>query len=495
VASVSVLAALGAQGTGLRCPSQRVEAWSPGDLNPMTWLGSAASAAVGDVWKAAMIGLWSAGLWLLQLAFKIIDAFSTPDLSANGPMAAVLPTTLSIGAGVAVLMMFVQLAVALIRRDGQSLGRVLLGIAQFGAVWLAYLGVAAGLVAAASGLEQTLLHTMLQVDRMGAVDLTRSWPRQVEDTTLATVLGVLSLLLVIPAAFFYLLIMFVREAALIILVATAPISAAGLVNDSTKAWFWKSLRWFISCLLISPAAALVLGVGVKLSAGVVAGNGDKTAAAAGMAVVGTIVIAIGACCPLVLFRLLAFVEPGTASGAALRQSWSQAGGMSGVISGGPTQGAASSAAAVSGSDGRSGGESGAESQTGSRLAGILGPVGQGIGAATSMAHRAVDIGSDVLGQAGVGSPGYSLTPTDQRGARRSSGGAVPNSSNSDSSSGADSAGSQTPSARPTTPTPPTPPLSGGDLPGDGLPGGGLPSGGAGAGGAGGGAEAAAVIAL
>jgi type IV secretion system protein TrbL len=40
------------------------------DLNPISWLGDAASAAVADVWKAAMIALWSAGLWLLTLAFR-----------------------------------------------------------------------------------------------------------------------------------------------------------------------------------------------------------------------------------------------------------------------------------------------------------------------------------------------------------------------------------------------------------------------------------------
>ena len=68
------------------------------DINPIDWLGDAASAAVADAWKAAMIGLWSAGLWLLTLAFEVIDAFTTPDLTAQGPMGAVLPTTLWIGA-------------------------------------------------------------------------------------------------------------------------------------------------------------------------------------------------------------------------------------------------------------------------------------------------------------------------------------------------------------------------------------------------------------
>src|SRR5215218_10391135 len=366
------------------------------DLNPVSWLGDAATAAVAGVWKAAMIALWSAGLWLLTLAFQIIDAFTSPDLSAEGPMGAVLPTTLWIGASVAVIMMSVQLTVALIRRDGQSLGRVLLGVGQFGLVWVGYLGVAGALVTAAAGLSRGILQAMLDVDSLSAVNPSSSWPREVVDTTVATVLGISSLLLLIPASFFYLVIMFVREAALIILAATAPISAGGLVSDSTRTWFWKSLRWFISCLLIAPTAALVLGIGVQLSEGVVTGTGDSTAQAACMAVIGAVMVAIGAVCPLVLFRLLAFVEPGTASGAALRQSWSDAGGLSGVLSGGGGQSISSGAAAHSGGDGRSGGEAAAEAQSASRLTAMLGPVGAavstGTGVAASLAHRAVGIG-------------------------------------------------------------------------------------------------------
>jgi type IV secretion system protein TrbL len=395
------------------------------DINPISWLGDAASAAVADAWKAAMIGLWSAGLWLLTLAFEVIDTFTTPDLTAQGPMGSVLPTTLWIGASVAGVMVFVQLTVALVRRDGRSLGRVLLGVAQFGLVWVGYLGVAGALVAAAAGLSRGILQAMLDVDSLSAFDPTGSWPREVVDTTVATVLGLSSLLLLIPASFFYLVIMFVREAALIILAATAPISAGGLVSDSTRTWFWKSLRWFISCLLIAPTAALVLGIGVKLSEGVVAGNGDSTAQAAGMAVIGAVMVAIGAVCPLVLFRLLAFVEPGTASGAALRQSWTDAGGLSGVLSGGGGQSISSGAAALSGGDGRSGGEAAAEAQSSSRLASMLGStgasVGAGVGAATSLAYRAVAVGSDVLGSAGVGHPGYGMPSTEQRSSRRTSG--------------------------------------------------------------------------
>lgn len=459
------------------------------DLNPLHWFGDAAGKVVGDVWKAAMTGLWSAALWILKLAFRIIDQFTTPDLSAGGPMGAVLPTTLWLGAALAVIMMFVQLTVALLRRDGQSLGRIFLGIGQFGLVWVGYLGIAAGLIAAAAGLSHGILSSMLHIKVMSDFDFSQSWPDKIDDITLATVLGVLSLLVVIPAAFFYVLIMLVREAALIILVATAPISAGGLVSDVGKVWFWKTLRWFFSCLLISPMAALLLGIGVKLSEGVISppgkppkinGPGDFQKAAewanqvntsqAGMAIVGCIVIAIGAVCPLILFRLLAFVEPGTASGAALRQSWSEAGGMSGLLGGGRSTG--SSAATQSSSDGRSGGEAGAESLTQSRLSTAMGAFGTGMAAATSIASRAADIGSDILGQAGVGSPGYSMTPTDERYSRRGTSTLSAHSADGADGSSGDDAGTSGGGTPPPPPPPSSPP---------GPPGGG---GGAGAGGAG-----------
>lgn len=417
------------------------------DLNPMTWLGDLAAEAIADVWTAAMVSIWSAGLWLLGLAFRVIDALTTPDVSETGPMGAVLPTTLWLGASVAVVMMFVQLTLALVRRDGRSLGRVVLGVLQFGLVWVGYLGAAGGFILAAAELARGILQAMLDVDSLSAVDPANSWPRDVVDATAATVLGLSSLLLVIPAAFFYVIIALVREAALIILIATAPISAGGLLSDSTRSWFWKSLRWFFASLLITPMAALMLGIGVQLSAGVVAGNGDSTAQAAGTAVVGAVMVAVGAVCPLVLFRLLAFVDPGTASGSALRQSWNDAGGLPGIARSGG-HGSGSGTAAASAGDGRSHGEAAAEAQSVGRLGAAAGAVGgaaaAGVGVVAAVAHRTVDLAADVLSAGGVGHPSYPAGS----GQRRSQRAVAPSSSGGATT---DAGGGTAPS-----PTPPIP---------------------------------------
>ena len=487
------------------------------DINPLHWLGSAALGAATDTWKAAMIGLWTAGVWLLQLAFKLIDAFTTPDVSATGPLAAVLPTTLWLGLFVVSITMALQLAVAVVRRDGKSLGRIVIGVCQFGVVWVGYLAVAGLLIAAASGLTTGLLSSMLHIPSWSAYAGSNTWPRQLDDTAAASVLGLSSLFLLIPASFAYVLIMLVREASLILLLATAPIAAAGLVNDTTKVWFWKTLRWFLASLLIAPAAALILGVGTFLSNGVISGAGTNTVAAAGTAVVGCVLVMIGALCPMTLFKLLAFVDPGTGSGAAMRQSMTDAGGLGGLLGGGKSasSGAGSGAATATSGGGQSQGEASAQAQSASRMSktfgAMLGPIGTGIGMATSMAARAADLTSDVLGQAGVGDPGYSMSFADNASRNRPS--ASGSSSGGSGSGGSGSGGSDTPPSGggpagpgssgdsggsgsgggglplPTgPPTPPTPPVPMG-------PGGGGPGAGAAGGGAGAGLSEAAVVAL
>ncbi len=486
------------------------------DINPLHWLGSAAAGAAADTWKAAMIGLWTAGVWLLQLAFKLIDAFTTPDVSPTGPLAAVLPTTLWLGLFVVSITMGLQLAVAVVRRDGKSLGRIVIGVGQFGVVWVGYLAVAGLLIAAASGLTTGLLSSMLHMSSWSAYAGSNTWPRQLDDTAAASVLGLSALFLLIPASFAYVLIMLVREASLILLLATAPIAAAGLVNDTTKVWFWKTLRWFLASLLIAPAAALILGVGTSLSTEVISGAGTNTVAAAGTAVVGCVLVMIGAVCPMTLFKLLAFVDPGTGSGAAMRQSMSDAGGLGGLLGGGKSanagagSGAGSGAATATSGGGQSQGEASAQAQSASRMSKILGPIGTGIGMATSMATRVADLTSDVLGQAGVGDPGYSMSFADNASRNRPSASGS-RSGGSGNGSGRGSGGSDTPltgggqagpggsggsgngggggAPVPTSPpTPPTPPVPMG-------PGGGGPGAGAAGGGAGAGLSEAAVAAL
>jgi type IV secretion system protein TrbL len=457
---------------------------SPDDLNPLKYLSEVVVGSVTDAWTTAMLSLWAAGLWLTRWVFGIIGALSTPDVSETGPLRSILATTLWISFTLAMILMFAQLIVALVRRDGQSIGRLFLGVLQYGLVWATFLGCAAGMVAAAAGLEHAILRTTLGVDVLGAYDVMPGIPRDAVNASTATVLGITSILLLLPGGFFALLIGLTRAAALIILVAVMPITASGLLSEATRPIFWKSFRWFIAGALIPPTTALVFGIGAQVSEGVVDGDGDKTAGAIGTGVVGAVMVAVATICPLALYRLLAWVDPGTPSGAALRQSWSDAGGIAGLT--GATRsanpGTGASPATTIGQDGRSGGEATADAATGSRMAAALSSFGTGVQIATSVAMRAGDLSADILGGAGVGSPGYSMTPADERALRAGQAGGT----GSDTGpAGAPRPGPQTPPGSPGTPGTPGAP----GLPGPAVP---PPAGtaGSGSGGAGAGAKAA-----
>lgn len=446
--------------------------------------GGVVSDAISDVWITAMTFLWEAGLWVLGLAFSVIDAFTSPDLSADGPMAEVYPVTFAIGAAVAVLMALIQLGTAAFRRDGESVARVAIGVCQFGLVWFGYVGIVVLLVTGVSGLTTGLLQGLLDIDNFASFDSSLSVERDAIDGTVATVLGVSAIFLLFPAAAGYLLLMLVREAALMILAATSAIAAGGLTAETSRAWFWKSLRWFIAALLISPLAVLVLGIGVSITEGVISGNGDTTEeAAAGMAVIGCLLILIGAICPLILFKLLAFVDPGTSNGVAMRQSLQASGGALGVLqglggggtkaaagatSGGSTSGGVStSGAAARTSGGRAQGESTADAATSSRFAGAVRVLAAGSAKAGQLAAGAAASGSDALSGGGVGhqAPYYGQSGPSQGATPGSGGGgrapAPPAPPPPPPPSGD---GAPPPAPSPSAPGPPPPRPSGGPAP-------------------------------
>jgi hypothetical protein len=403
---------------------------------PLAWLAGRVGADVAtSQWVQVMESLWAGALWMVQFTFKLVDAFTTPDLSEGGPMAAIYPATFAIGGALALVLAFVQIGFAAFQRSGQGLARVLVGVPQFGAAWAGMLGIGALMTVATSGLTRGLLQLALGKPSFGELNLVHPMTvRDGIDAAIATILGISGFLLIL-AAIGYLAIMLVRAGALVLIIATSPIAAAGLVAEGTRAWFWKALRWFLAALMMAPLSALIFAIGTKLTEGVISGTGDSALpAAVGQAVIGTVLVIIGAFAPLVLFRLLAFVDPGTSSGQSFRASLDTAGGIPGLLGGrgqgaeaGQSSAAGSGAATATSGDGSSSqGEAAAAAATQSRLATAMGPLGAALGGLSTAGQAAAAFGADVLGAAGVGHPqpyfatasiSASSSPADKNGQR------------------------------------------------------------------------------
>ena len=388
------------------------------DVNPFDDIGETVKAGAADAWTAAMVALWKAGLWILRASFKILDRFLTPDV-ADGGLAPIYQTCMWISLVLALCLAFGQIGLAVVRRDGATLGRTVLGVAQYGAIVTCWIAVCAAIIYACSGLTIGILEATADVPSFDKYGESAQWPEQVGGAVASTALGISSIFLLFPAAIGYVLIMLVREAGLLVLVITLPISAAGVLHETTKAWFWKSLRWFLAASFMAPLMALILGLGVQISYAAFPNGPDtetlnlygaaeitrySAESQVGMAIVGCVLIVISCFCPMALFRLLAFVDPGTSSGAQLRTSLAANGGIGGVLSGGSSSSSGSGAATQSGSDGRSGGEDAADSINASRF--LPRALGKGVQTMGHVAQKATSLGVDVANQAGVGEQSY-----------------------------------------------------------------------------------------
>ena len=315
-------------------------------------IGAQLSSLLGSVIDTIMTGIWVAAVGMLRGAFQLVDTFTTVDfvgvdtvtVGIDGaarplsPLGAVWPVLRWLSLAIAVGLFFVQLAATMLR-GGRGLFRLVTGPFAYAVAVAMTAGGITLLFAAADGLTTVLLQQGLRADgfvgvldsdaaqavfspapTLDPVDPGPGRPRgaeatsQFDATARAVTLGVVALVGVIPASFGFALESVFRLAAFLVLVATSPISAAGLLSDATAAWYWRGLRWAVAAAVMKPALALVLVVGVNVLSA-------PTGVAGLIAGAGVLLVALFA--PFTVYRLLAFVDPGTNAGAAARANFSR----------------------------------------------------------------------------------------------------------------------------------------------------------------------------
>ena len=367
-------------------------------------LAAAGGQIVVDAWVAICMAVWGAGLWVMRAILQLGDWFLTPNLNPDGSSSAlwsVYGLTLWLGLSLALMLLIVQLVGTVLRRDALSLASAVWGAVKFLLVCTLWYTYGAALVTAVEGLN-----TALRIQLLGTADLAEWEPTGLDFTegvmtaTTGTVLLLLGLVLWL-AALAHLVVMLGRAVSLIVIAATAPIAAAGLMFKPFESWFWKAFRWFHAAAIAPLLMTLMLGLGVQLATGVSLGLEDSAQEAVALALPSVVMIAVAALSPVALFRLLAFVDPGTTSGASFRA------GLAGTTGASSAAGYAHTAVTrSSGSGGASGGVVGAgESATASRAAAAqsssLTPGAAG-GAAASGGAGGSAAGGSAAGAAGAG---------------------------------------------------------------------------------------------
>ncbi|NMI00626.1 hypothetical protein [Pseudonocardia acidicola] len=416
------------------------------------FLGDTAATFFASVFDSIMKGIWSAVVNLLHAAFGLVDLLTgftlTFDPQGNpvDPSIAVSwgvlrPLSLTIALG----LFFWQL-ISTMLHGGRGFFRAASGPFAYGIALAATGGAVMLLLLASDELTQDLLSKgfegatsfagLLDNKKFGGLFTAEGAGQAVLNGVSAVTLGLIAIFGLLPAALGYLMEMVFREAAILVLVATIPITAAGLVAQTTASWFWRSLRWILAAVLMKPALALVMVIGVSLLA-------NPQGLGGLLAGVGVLLIALF--CPYTLFRLFSFVEPGTNAGAASR-AWASSfvsslspgggGGQANTSSGMDSAEASNTARFDQGGSG--GGSSG------------LGGLGDLMDRTTAAAGQASNFANAQMDATAVGSPSGGRMST----GGASSGGPSRSDGGDSGTGGADDAGDAAP---PPLPPPPGPP--------------------------------------
>ena len=424
----------------------------PSIPNPIDVIGKGLGGSLADLaepaFNQAMKSLWDFSLSLLKGVLGVIDHLTVPNLDpVAGPLSSVMPATIWVGAVLLVLLAFIQLGKAAMTGGGGLL-QLFKGIAQYMIATASALGILTTLVTAADAAARGILAAGLKADSwQGITAANAPWQNAVNGVS-GVGLGLIALLGVLPAAIGLMIAALVREASILVIAATIPILAAGLVAEATARWFWTGMRWMFALIMLTPAVAIVISIGFKLAASASGGAGPQASDAGQQAVtafIGAAVLLISVFCPLAMFKLFAFMDPGTPSGHSLRTSLSGFGSGSMAAPSGATGGGGGTSSAVTPQ------ESDAADSVDSRWATAMSSLSAPHRIMAAGTTAAMSSAGPVLEAAGVGA-GAGAGGQARRGPSRGGGGPAPSGRRSSEPASAEGSDGHDDSAAPPTPT-------------------------------------------
>ena len=209
--------------------------------------------------------------------------------------------SLYISGSVAFLVLLLQTASIAIGRDGTGLGFAVRGLIRYAVSIAAIVGLASAGLAAADGVSSYIvaatfsdtagLQTKMVVLFGGQALISGGGAGLVFMFLFAFVIAALTLLLWVE--------LFIRNAAIVVLVVTSPIAAAGSMHQATSSWAKKTMSWTIAFIVMKPVLFLCLAIGVTRF-------GEATDLT--RVLLGGAILAVAGITPFMLLKLFSFVD-------------------------------------------------------------------------------------------------------------------------------------------------------------------------------------------
>lgn len=352
-------------------------------------VASAADSTFGAI--AGMFG--EAGVSLLRSLAEAFVSSSTVDLSKAGidPILAIA-TPLAMLA--AVLLIVVAAGRAAVSGSGSVIATALVGIVKAVLVTVLIVTVVQTALYATDEVSRWIIARSLGnnaqlEDRLGALITVGALGAS------PPMIFIFGLLAIVLALILWVELLF-RRVAIVVLVALAPLAAAGQVLGETGEWWAKARTALIQLILLKPVMALCFAVGFSTFGS----SEDLIGVIAGFVTLGLAVLAW----PL-LAKFMTFTSVGTGAGMAAGLLGSAAGGLAGSRMGSPSAGPA----AESGSGFTMALERENDSSASTTAAAASGGGSKGAGAVRALAAAGGGAGTAALAAAGtVAAAGHAL---------------------------------------------------------------------------------------
>jgi hypothetical protein len=226
-------------------------------------VGSAVGDIAGSAWDSICHSFADAFTSVLQWFGGVFASMPDPDLSSIHGVYAI---SLTLGMIVAMFLLVVQAGSVVWTRSGAPLAQALFGLPKAALAALLTLGVSAQIMAASdylanwivtsSGTSMTgftqRLTTLLALSAVDGPEV---------PSVLLLLFGLLGIVVVLVLWFELVL----RNAVFCVLVATAPIGAAGQIGSSTQEWWRKLVKAGVQLALVKPVIALVFVIGFDMA--------------------------------------------------------------------------------------------------------------------------------------------------------------------------------------------------------------------------------------
>lgn len=230
------------------------------------WVTTKAGGAVADVassaWDSICRSFVDAFTSVLQWFGGVFASMPDPDV---GSIRGVYAISLTLGMIVALILLIIQAGAVVWTRSGAPLAQALTGLVKAGLAAMFTLAVAQQIMRASDSLTHWILSASgTSMDgftkRLIVLLALSSGDGPEIPSVMLLIFGLLGIVIVLTLWFELVL----RNAVFCVLVATAPISAAGQVGSATQEWWRKLVKAGVQLALLKPVVALVFVIGFDM---------------------------------------------------------------------------------------------------------------------------------------------------------------------------------------------------------------------------------------